>query len=198
MALKIAVEPLGSRKIPKRSASHGLVFDTSFVFEEASISIQCQSMLEINGNKGGSKKQCDFLPFSMKGAPYLGEINYRIFLFLTRKKLIVSWNKQRATQTINMKWLITTPKSNQHVPEKHFIVRHWAEQQHNQPKVTWGMPSQALFMAGQLLHQLSLNIFFEHYSFWRFILIIRSLMIIVFVVLKVTLEISLLSNSPLP
>lgn len=147
---------------------------------------QCWRSME---TKVVARSSVIFSHFLWKGLPTLGKSITEFFLFLTRKKLIVSWNKQRAIQTINMKWLITTPKSNQHVPEKHFIVRHWAEQQHNQPKVTWGMPSQALFMTGQLLHQLSLNIFFEYYSFWRFILIIRSLMIIVFVVLNVALEI---------
>lgn len=97
-----------------------------------------------------------------------------------------------------MKRLITIPKSNQHALEKRSIVRHWAERQRNHPKVAWGMLSQALSTPGQIHHPPSLNISFEPYGFGRFILIIRSLTVIVFVVLKVTLEKSPLPNSPLP
>ena len=63
MALKIAVKPLGSRKIPKSSASRVLVFDTSFAFDEANISIHGQSVLETSGNEGEVRSSVIFSHF---------------------------------------------------------------------------------------------------------------------------------------
>lgn len=157
-------------------------------------------MLDISGNNSTNKYQYDFLPLFVRANTLIwgflpsGEINYGLFWFLTKRHFNVSWSKQNDNPGDTYEMFYNSSPKQPACPREGLycwtvaeniriylrslevqLVRHCSQQ--DNPVSPW------VWASLLTLH------------FWKFVLIVRSLMVIFFV-LKDTLEWSLLPNSP--